>query len=145
MPSQIGNSERADRAPASQRQQRVKVHGIEDLWASKTGGEVTADVATVWDGGKLTPVKLSAPATTGNIVVGRPYYPRRDGLITRQLRRFVGRRRFTVSVQDTDADLVPIGQPTVYSDALLVRCTPPDHDASSSDAGTMELEFAVEE
>lgn len=140
----IGNPDRPDRKPASQRQQRVKVHGIEDLWASKTGGEVSAETSTVWDGGKLRPIVLSAPATTGNIVVGRPYYPRRDGAIVRDLRRMVGRKRMTISVQDTDADLVAIGRPTVHSDALLIRVSPPDHDASSGDGAVLELEFQPE-
>lgn len=141
----IGNPERDDRKPASARQHRTKVHGIEDLWASKTGGETTAETSMVWDGGRLKPIVLSSPATTGNVVVGRPYYPHRDGVIVRQLRRLVGRRRFTVSVQDTDDNLTPIGQPTVHAGALLVRVSEPDRDAASSDGATMELEFAVED
>ncbi len=141
----IGNPEREDRRPASQRQHRTKVHGIEDLWASKSGGETSGETTMVWDGGKKRPIILSAPASTGNIVVGRPYYPHRDGVIVRELRKLTMRRRFTLSVQDTDADLVPIGRPLVHSDALLVRVSPPDRDAASSDGATYELEFAVED
>lgn len=141
----IGNPDRPDRKPASQRQQRVKVHGIEDLWASKTGGETSAETTKVWDGGRLTPVVLSAPATTGNIVVGRPYRPHRDGAIKRELRKLVGRKRLTISIQDTDPDLTPIGRPEVFADALLVRVSAPDHDASSGDASVIELEFEPED
>lgn len=137
----IGNPDRPDRKPAAQRQQRVKVHGIEDLWASKTGGEKSAETSTVWDGGKHTPVILSGPAQTGNIVVGRPYYPHRDGAIKRDLLKLVGRKRMTLSITDTDQDLVAVGRPQVYPECLLIRVSPPDHDASSGDAGVLELEF----
>lgn len=131
-------------APATQRQHRTNVDGIPGYWASRTGGEVTAEVTKVWDGGELRPSSLSAPAETGNLVLGRPYYPERHADLRRSMSRQVGRLRTTVTQQDTDVDLVPIGRPTVWPNALLVRCTPPENDASSSDAGVWELEFAVD-
>lgn len=129
--------------PASQRQHLTTVDGVAGYWASRTGGEVTAETSEVWDGGALRPSQLSAPASTDNIVVGRPYYPDKHQRARRDLSRRVGRLRTTITVQDTDADLVPIGTPDVYPGALLVRCTPPEGDASSSDAGMWEMEFAV--
>lgn len=130
--------------PASQRQHLTNVDGVAGYWASRTGGEVTAETSKVWDGGALRPVTLSAPAETGNIVVGRPYYPDRHQAVRRDLSKRVGRWRTTITVQDTDPDLVPIGTPDVYADAMLVRCTPAEGDASSSDGGVWEMEFSVD-
>lgn len=128
---------------SSQRQNLVTVEGIPGFWAEKTGAEVEADVSDAWNGGELQPEKLASPPTTGNIVVRRPYKPLRDGSIKRQLRRRVGSWRSTVSVQDTDAELNPIGQPDVYANALLTALRVPDFDASSGDPQVIEMEFAV--
>lgn len=130
-------------APASQRQQQVTVSGWPGHFATKTGGETSADTNAVWDGGQLKPTNLAGPATTANIVVSRPYYPLVHSAIVKSWERVVGRQRTTVSVWDTDPDLGPIGSPTVYADALLIRVTRPDYDAASSDAGMIEMEFAV--
>lgn len=131
-------------APAAQRQQLVKVSGFEGYFATKSGGDVEAETSKVWDGGKLTPDVLSSPSETGNVTVTRPYRPALHKPELDRLAKQVGRYRTTVSVQDTDADLIPIGKPTTYAGALLVALRRPEHDASSSDAGTFELEFAVE-
>ncbi len=128
---------------SSARQNLVTVTDIPGFWAEKTGGEVEADVADAWNGGELSPERLASPPTTGNIVVRRPYKPLRDGSLKRQLRDRVGSFRSTVSVQDTDADLTPIGPPDVYADALLVALRAPDFDASSGDPQVIELEWAV--
>lgn len=130
-------------APASQRQQLVEVAGFDGYFASKSGGEVSAETSKVWDGGKLSPDVMSSPAETDNVTVSRPYRPGIHGPKLSQLAKLVGRFRTTVSVWDTDPDLGPIGTPVVYADALLVKLTRPEHDASSSDPGVFELEFAV--
>jgi hypothetical protein len=132
-------------AVASARQQLVEVAGWDGYWATKEGGEVTAEVTQAWDGGSLKPENMAGPSTTGNITVTRPYRPGKHAAIRKTWSKQVGRLRTTVSVWDTDPDLGPIGTPSVYANALLVRCTPARHDASSSDPGTVELEFAVEE
>ena len=129
---------------SAQRQFLVKFSGVEGYFATKTGGDTTADASDVYDGGKLTPEKLASPPTTDDVVIGRPFDPVRDRPLIRRLRPQVGRMRATVSVQDTDADLVAIGKPTVYSNALLVGVTDPEADAGSGDAATFELTFAVE-
>ena len=130
-------------APAAQRQALVRVSGIERFWASKSGGEYSSDTTKVWDGGLLTPEVLAGPADISNITVSRPYRPNNDQAIRRSLAKKVGRWRTTVSVQETDANLTPIGRPITYANALLVRCTAPDADASSGDTAVWELEFAV--
>lgn len=129
---------------AAQRQFLVKVTGIDGYFSSKSGGDVEGDVTTVYDGGSLKPEKLGGPAAPGQVTVGRPYDPERDAPVLRRLRGIVNRWRTTVSVQPTDGDLTPIGPPTVYANALLVRVSDPEHDAESGDAARLELVFDPE-
>lgn len=128
---------------SSQRQSLVKVSGIDDYFATKSGGNISADTSKVYDGGSLTPDVLAGPAEADNITVSRPYDLQRDEPVLKRLRRMVGTWTTTVSVTPTDADLVAVGQPQVYSNAVLTGLTEPEVDASSGDAKTYELEFAV--
>lgn len=132
-------------AVAAARQQLVEVAGWPGYFASMEGAEVSGETAQAWDGGSLKPENLGGPATTSNITVSRPYRPAVHGPIRKTWAKQVNRLRTTVSIWDTDPDLGPIGTPGVYANALLVRITRPQHDAGSSDPGTIELEFAVEE
>ncbi len=128
---------------ASQRQFLVKVAGIDGFFATKTGGNVSSTISKVYDGGSLTPDVLSAPAEAENVVVTRPYDPRRHPQLLARLKRQVGRASFTVSITPTDRDLVAVARPVTYPDALLVGVNDPDVDAASGDAATLQLEFAV--
>lgn len=130
-------------AKMSSRQHLVKVSGIEGLFATFSGGSVSADTTKVYDGGNLVPEVLSGPAEADNITVGRPFDLNRDPQIINNLRKKVGTFTATVSVQTTDRNLVAVGKPRVYPNALLVSITEPDYDATSSDAAQIELEFAV--
>lgn len=132
-------------APATARQQLVEVAGIPGYMATKQGGEISADTSQVWDGGASKPENLAGPASTDNITVGKPYRSALHGPILKRLAKQVGRWRTTISVYDTDPDLGPVGEPTVYANALLVRLARPELDAGSSDASAFELEFAVDE
>lgn len=131
-------------AVAAQRQFLVTIEGIAGTWATKAGAETSADTTDVYDGGRKAPEKLASPATTDNVTLSRPYRPARDGALAKRLRPIVGSFRSTVTVQPTDADLIPYGAPTVYANALLVRLAEPEHDAASGDPSVVELEFAVE-
>lgn len=131
-------------APASQRQQLTEVVGIPGYMATRTGGERTSEPQKVWDGGALDPETLSAPAETGNIVVGKPYRPNVHAAILKDWDRQVGRLRTTLKVYDTDPDLGPLAQTLrTYPNAVLVRLMWPEGDAASSDPSRFELEFAV--
>lgn len=127
---------------AAQRQFLVSVEGIDGYFATKAGGDLSADVTTVFDGGSLTPERLASPALPGDVTVGRPFDPERDLIVLAGLRPLVGRWRTTVSVQATDGDLVAIGDPVVYSDCLLTGLTDPEADAASGDAAALELTFS---
>lgn len=130
---------------ASQRQQLVSVPPFAGFFGSKSGGKVSADPSKVYDGGKKRPETLSATAETDNVTVSRPYRPLIHGPIMRALQRQVGEFRTTITIYDTDPDLGRLTEPqNVYADALLVGLDWPEHDASSSDGGMIELEFSVE-
>jgi hypothetical protein len=129
---------------AAQRQFLVKIGGISDFFATKTGGALTSEVTAVWDGGKLTPEKVASPPLPEDVTVSRPYDPQRDGPVLKRLRPVVGRWRTTVAVQPTDPDLVPLGEPTIYANAVLVGLSDPEADAASGDGAMLELTFSPE-
>lgn len=128
---------------SAKRQFLVKVSGIDGYFMTKTGGNITASTTKVYDGGATRPDVLSSPADTENITVSRAYEHQRDSESLVFLRGRVGKLRTTISVTPTDEDLVAIGSPVVYSDALLVGVTDVEVDASGGDAATFDLEFAV--
>lgn len=127
----------------TQRQFLVKVAGIDGYFATKTGGNITADSNKVYDGGNPVPEVVTGPSTPENITVGRPYDPQRDGPVVKRLRAQVGSWTTTVSVTETDRDLVAVSGPTVYPNAVLVSINEPEANAGSGDPVNFEIEFAV--
>jgi hypothetical protein len=134
-------------AKAANRQFLTKIDGISggwDYWATKSGGEVTADSNKVWDGGSLIPDVLASPAEVGDLTIARPYDPDRDQPILNQLIQMVGFWRTTISITPTTGDLRAAGvKPRVFSNCLLTGVREPEPDASSGDAADYELTFAV--
>lgn len=128
---------------SAQRQFLVSVSGIPGYFMTKSGGNISADTNKVYDGGSLVPDVLAGPAEADNITVSRGYDPVRDGALLTRLRQMVGRYSATITVTPTDRDMVAVGEPTVYPNALLVGLTEPESDASSGDASTYELEWAI--
>jgi hypothetical protein len=127
------------------RQQQVSVEGIPGLWATKSGGTVSADITPVWDGGANAPEQMAGPASADNITLSRPCDDARDIAVAKMLRPQVGTFRGTITVQPTDGRLFPIGEPTVYPDALLQSMSEPDYDAASSDPQVLETIWAISE
>lgn len=127
----------------AQRQSLVSIEGIPGLWAMKQGGNVASETSSVYDGGQLRPEILTAPSLAENVTVSRPVDDVRDLPEMRRLKGLVGRFTGTITVQHTDADLFPIGDPEVYPDAILVNYNEPDADASSGEAKRLELVFAI--
>lgn len=128
---------------SAQRQFLVKVGDLPGYFASKSGGNVSADVNKVYDGGSLKPDLVTAPAVAENITVSRPYDATRDPDLLARLRSVVGVYTATLTVQPTDRDLAPVGRAAVYPNAVLAAVNEPDVDASSGDAAMYELEFAI--
>ena len=131
-------------AASSQRMFIVNVSGIPGNFDTKSGGETTSETTKHYDGGSLTPEVLASPPETDNITVSRAWKYERDYDAQRLARKRVGRWRTTVSVTPTNEDLIAVGDPTTYPNALLVRVSEPDADSSSGDTATFELEFAIE-
>lgn len=127
----------------AQRQSLVTIEGISGRWATKTGGDISADTSPVWDGGEDTPEHLSSPAQADNVVLSRPFDDARDLPEIASLRRQVGKLRTTINEQHTNGDGYPIEDPTTYANALLVRLGEPAYDAASGDPKVIELEWAI--
>lgn len=128
---------------SSQRQFLISVAGIDGYFMQKSGGNITSDSNKVYDGGQVVPQIVTSPKDVDNLTIGRAYDQARDEPILQKYRPLVGRWTTTVTVQPTDADLVAVGKPSVYSNAVLVSLTEPEYDASSGDVAMFEMEFAV--
>lgn len=127
----------------AQRQSIVTIEGIPGNWATRTGGNVSADTTPVWDGGADRPDILASPASADNVTVSRPVDDQRDLAQLKRLKQQVGKLRSTITEQPTDGDLFPIGEPDVFPDALLVNYNVPSYDAASGDPKVIELVWAV--
>lgn len=122
----------------------VKVDGIEGYFAGKTGGNITADTNKAWDGGAKRPDVLGGRPNTEDVELVRPFDPIRDQPVLNALKSRVGEWRTTLSAQAIYPDMTAVPIPgDVYSDALLIKLSPPEVDASSSDAAEIGLTFAV--
>lgn len=130
-------------AKSSARQFLIKVEGVDGLWSTKSGGNVGADNTKVYDGGSLKPDIITNPPTAEDVTVTRPYDPQRDDEMVRALLQLVGSWSTTVSVTPTDADLVAVAPPRVYSNAVLTGVQEPEVDSSSGDAAMIGLTFAI--
>ena len=126
----------------SQRQYVVTVDRIEGNFMTKGGGSVSADSTKIYDGGTKTPAIITGISEVENITVGRAFDTTRDRAMLQTLRSQVGRFETTIKVQETDADYVAVGSPTVYANAVLVGITEPEYDSGSGDPAMVELEFA---
>jgi hypothetical protein len=112
-------------------------------FAQVSGGEVSASVEKVYDGGALFPEPLCAPSEIGDITVTRHYDPDRDGPQLKQLRRVVGQARYDVTVYDLKCDLAVLGTERVYPQSLLVGLSEPEGDSSSGAPATFSLTFSI--
>lgn len=121
----------------------VSVRGIPGYWATKTGGEVSAAVTMVWDGGANSPEPLAGSAVTGNVILTRPYRVAVAVPILKRYRPLTGAWETTLTDQPTDALKVPLGDADIYPGALLVRVAGVDIDVKSGEPKNLEMEFAV--
>lgn len=149
-------------AKVSQRQVLAKIapHGtaIADLpkfetflFAQVSGGEITASVEKIYEGGKSSPTVLCAPFDIGDITLTAHYDDDRtetdsaQGLAFKvaKLREYVGKAYYDITVETYDCDLKKPGLDRIYSKALLVGLTEPDGDSSSGAPSTFALTFSV--
>ena len=114
-----------------------------NLFAQVSGGEITANVEKVYDGGKSTPDVLCAPSEIGDVTITRHFDVDRDGSELQRLRQLVGQVYYDVSVFMLNCDLADRTTERVYAKALLVGISEPDGDASSGAPATYSLTFSV--
>lgn len=128
----------------SQRNFSTSVPGIDGEFATFTGGEKSKQIEKAWNGGAIVPDIVPAPTELSNIVIGRPYNPRRDQPIIDRLRVEIDQadRRYTIRKQPLDGNDTPVGKAESYTGCTLVAVRAPEYDRASSTPGRFELEFA---
>lgn len=120
-------------------------------FAQVSGGEITASVEKIYEGGKLRPTVLCAPSEIGDITLTAHYDDDNveadgpTGLAKKlaDLRPLVGRAEYDITIETYDCDLKVPGADRVYPRALLVGITEPDGDSSSGAPATFSLTFAI--
>ncbi len=112
-------------------------------FAQVSGGEITANVEKVYDGGALFPDVLCAPPEVGDITVTRHFDPQRDGAALKKLRQMVGSAYYDVYVYTLNCDLKEAGTERVYAKALCVGLSEAEGDASSGAPASFALTFSI--
>ena len=112
-------------------------------WAQVSGGEITAAVEKVYDGGAIFPEVLCAPSEIGDITVTRHFDPDRDGAALKLARQLIGQSYYDVAVFTLNCDLKEAGSERVYAKSLLVGLSEPDGDSSSGAPASFSLTFSV--
>ena len=120
-------------------------------FAQVSGGEITASVEKIYEGGKSRPTVLCAPSEIGDITLTAHYDDDTTNSQTQagialkiqQLRRYVGVAYYNVIVSTYDCDILDPSNDRYYYDALLVGITEPEGDSSSGAPATFALTFAI--
>lgn len=115
-----------------------------DYFAQVSGGEITAAVEKIYNGGDLFPEVLCAPSEIGDITL-TGYVSQNVAFLNKfqSLRQTVGRARYSIDVVVFDCDIKEPGSDRTYPNALLVGLTEPDGDASSGSPATFALTFSI--
>lgn len=116
-----------------------------DYFAQISGGEITAAVEKVYDGGSIMPETLCAPSEIGDVTVTRFYNTDVDGPSLKTVRRMVGSVYYNVNIYDLDCGMRVYGTERVYPNALLVGLSEPEGDSASGAPATFSLTFAISE
>lgn len=121
----------------------VSIVGIPGNWSQSTGGSLTAEVTKDYDGGSTRPDMIGGLPSADDLELTRAFDPVRDLPLMEKLRKEVGRGRYTVTKQATDANFAKVGKPLTYADCVLLGINDPESDASSSDVAQIVLKFAT--
>jgi hypothetical protein len=120
-------------------------------FAQVSGGEITASVEKIYEGGAKRPTVLCAPSEIGDVTLTAHYDDIEEssggaaGLAKkiRQLRPLVGSSFYNINIKTYDCNIDVKGTDRVYGNALLVGLTEPDGDSSSGAPATFALTFAI--
>lgn len=118
---------------------------ITGYWAQMSGGEVTAAVEKVYDGGDRFPDTVTTVAEVGDITLTRFYVPAEHASVLQNARELVGMAFYDIQVTELNQDLVVPESPhgRLYPKALLVGLTEPEGDSGSSAPVTFSMTFSV--
>lgn len=112
------------------------------VFASRSGGETTAEVPKSRPGGMQPEETYPSLPTTGDVTVTRTNKRERptgsDHDLARRLRSRVGLAPMSVSEQPLDANGIPWGKPTVWT-GTLSGVNGGDADANSNEVRPLEL------
>jgi hypothetical protein len=141
---------------ASGSKQQVNVQNNLPKWgtfkfAQVSGGEITASVEKIYEGGKSRPTVLCAPSEIGDITLTAHFdddfqsQETADGIGRKvsDLRRYVGLAYYDVTISVYDCDIKDPTNDRIYYNALLVGLTEPEGDSSSGAPATFALTFAI--
>lgn len=120
-------------------------------FAQVSGGEITASVEKIYEGGKSRPTVLCAPSEIGDITLTAHYDDDMAEAQTfagigdklKKLRKYVGTGYYTVTIAVYDCDIKDPTNDRIYTNALLVGMTEPEGDSSSGAPATFALTFAI--
>lgn len=119
-------------------------------FAQVSGGEITASVEKIYEGGKSRPTVLCAPSEIGDITLTAHYDDDMTsgessgiGYKIQQLRPFVGIAYYDITVAVFDCDIKDPTNDRLYYNALLVGLTEAEGDSSSGAPATFALTFAI--
>ena len=112
-------------------------------FVQKSGGDTSAEVTKIKDGGNVNAEILMQESSTSDIVLTGLYRPVDHDGILRLLRAAVGTKTATVKRIDCDANKVPVSVVEQWGGCLLTSVKMPEHDSNSSTEARFELSFAV--
>jgi hypothetical protein len=148
-------------AKVSQRQILADIAPVNDnhpkwigfKFAQVSGGEITASVEKIYEGGARFPTVLCAPFEIGDITLTAHYDDEFSGDLSnnaagiarklRDLRQLVGKAYYNLNIKTYNCDIEELGNDRVYPQALLVGITEPDGDSSSGAPATFSLTFSI--
>lgn len=148
-------------AKVSQRQILADIAPVNDnhpkwigfKFAQVSGGEITASVEKIYEGGARFPTVLCAPFEIGDITLTAHYDDEFAGDLSnnaagiarklRDLRQLVGKAYYNINIKTYNCDIEELGNDRVYPQALLVGITEPDGDSSSGAPATFSLTFSI--
>jgi len=123
-----------------------------------SGGEITASVEKIYDGGSIFPSLLCAPSEIGDISLTAYYDDSADdgddaatattssniAAKVNILRQMVGRAFYNININTYDCDIKLNGNDRQYNNALLVALSEPDGDATSGAPAMFSMTFSVQ-
>ena len=112
-------------------------------FAQKSGGDRTAEITKIKDGGRIDSEILFQEATTSDITLTGLYRPADHDGILRNLRASVGKVTATLKRLDCDANKTPVGVVDQFGGCVLTGVKMPEHDSNSSTEARFELTFSV--